>query len=57
MRITVQRGVAVQLDAYRTTSVHGGVYDISDLSPEDRARVLATSGVSRVKGKAPGKGD
>jgi hypothetical protein len=30
----------VDLDSRRRTSVHGGIYDLSDLPEEDRERVL-----------------
>lgn len=39
----------VDLDARRRTSVHGGVYDVSDLDPDDRRRVLDEPGVTPVE--------
>ncbi|MCK9494152.1 MAG: hypothetical protein M0R75_01470 [Dehalococcoidia bacterium] len=47
--MTIRPGCTVRLDAHRTTSVRGGVYDISGLAEADRKRILATRGVSAVR--------
>lgn len=45
MRIEIQPGVILQIDANRTATTRGGVIEVGDVSPEDRARILATPGV------------
>lgn len=57
MKVRIEPGRVVELDAYRTTSIRGGVYDISELSAADQERILAISGVTTVRGKAPRKED
>ena len=49
MKVTIPPGRVVRLDAYRTTSIRGGVYDISGLADADRKRILATRGVAVVR--------
>ncbi|MDH5279522.1 MAG: hypothetical protein OEW52_00065 [Thermoleophilia bacterium] len=44
MKIEIQPGVILQIDANRTATTRGGVIDV-EVSPEDRARILATPGV------------
>lgn len=45
MKIVVAPGRSVRLDARRSTSVRGGVYDVSDLDPKDRKALLRHQGV------------
>lgn len=58
MKIRVEPGRPVDLDARRRTSAKGGIYDISKLSDADRQRVLKQRGVSVIDdkpAKAPAK--
>lgn len=54
MIIDVRPGTIVRLDARRSTSSIGGAYDVSDLSPADLDRLLATEGVELVENRHPG---
>lgn len=55
MKIKVKPGVVVRLDRRRNTGRQGGEYDISELSEQDRARALATEGVTQISGQKGGK--
>lgn len=48
MKIKVEKGSPVDLDAKRRTSVKGGVYDISELEEADQKRLLKLKGVSKI---------
>lgn len=49
MKIIVEPGQPVQLDARRSTSVGGGIYDISDLPAERRKALLKLKGVREYR--------
>lgn len=51
MKIRVEPGKPVDLDARRRTSAKGGEYDISKLNDADRERVLKQSGVKVIDEK------
>lgn len=55
VEVKVKEGRSVRLDRMTYTSVHGGTYDISHLSEEDRKRVLNTKGVTKVGAKTTKK--
>lgn len=48
MRIKVERGVSLRIDDTRHASTRGCEIEIGEVSAEDRARILATPGVSEV---------
>jgi hypothetical protein len=49
VKIRIEKGVAVDLDKTRRTSVKGGVYDISKLPEKRQKELLKIKGVSEVK--------
>lgn len=55
MKVNVPAGRPIQLDARRSTSSKGGVYDISQLSAEDQKRILAIKGVTEARSTTPAK--